>query len=743
MGSGITLLNPDNSERLFIYIPLDAFPLSIFALPIATPPQFGVRCRASARKGILRITYYVSRHDPGVKLRKLMTAHTVKNQIEDLREKLRYHERKYYVENQPQISDNEFDLIMKQLETLETEAPELITPDSPTQRVGGAVGFGERVQHYSSMLSLDNLFSPEELYDFDRRVRQTLPENRIEYVAELKIDGLGVSLVYENGLLTRGATRGDGAYGENVTANLRTIRSIPLRIAAIDSAPTIMEVRGEVFIPRDRMDDINRERIENEEAPFANPRNAAAGSVRLLDTSITASRPLDIFIYTVGYAEGVRLATHSETLSLLAGMGFKVNPSTECFTSIEGVIEYCRRQTEARENIAYDVDGVVVKVNSIAQQRELGSTAKSPRWAISCKFPARQATTRVRQIDVQVGRTGVLTPRAILEPVQLAGATITHATLHNEQDLHRKDVRVGDTVVLERSGDVIPKVISVVKERRNGTEKVFHLPNRCPACDSPVQRSTEEVAVRCVNSVCPMQLKRRIENFASRNALNIEGLGPAVITQLVETKLVASVADLYDLERSALIEFERMGEKSVDNLIREIEGSKRAPASKVLFGLGIMHVGQNVAELLIERFVSIDALAAASVEEIAGIHGIGPKLAESVCQFFRQAANQELLQRLKDAGLQWAADKGLPSDISKESFFTGKTFVLTGTLSQMARSEASKKIKERGGKTTSSVTSKTDCVIAGEAPGSKYDRAKELGIQILSEEEFLAKLPPL
>ena len=670
-----------------------------------------------------------------------MTTQSIENQIGKLREKLRYHEHKYYVENQPEISDEDFDSMMTQLEALEAESPELIVPDSPTQRVGGAVGFGERVQHYSSMLSLDNTFSPEELYDFDRRVRQMLPEEEVEYVAELKIDGLGVSLVYESGILTRGATRGDGEYGENVTANLRTIRSIPLRIASMDPIPTLMEVRGEVFIPRDCMDGINRERVENEEAPFVNPRNAAAGSIRLLDVSITASRPLDIFVYTLGYAEGIEIGTHSESLARLVEMGFKVNPSTECFSSIEGVIDYCHRHTAERENIPYDVDGVVVKVNSIVQQNELGSTAKSPRWAVSCKFPARQTTTRVLDIDVQVGRTGVLTPRATLEPVQLAGATITHATLHNEQDLHRKDVRVGDTVVLERSGDVIPKVISVVKEKRDGTEKVFHLPERCPACDSPVQRSTEEVAVRCVNSDCPMQLKRRIESFAWRSTLNIEGMGPAVIAQLVDSGMVKSVADLYDLKKADIVEFERMGEKSADNLIREIEGSKSVPAAKVLFGLGIMHVGQSVAELLLERFSSIDALAAAGVEEIASIHGIGPKLAESVCHFFQQTANQQLLQRLKDAGLQWARDKSVPSDIPQESFFTGKTFVLTGTLSQMGRSEASKKIKECGGKTTSSVTSKTDCLIAGESPGSKYDRAVELEVEILTEEEFVAKLP--
>ncbi len=670
-----------------------------------------------------------------------MTTQSIENQLNRLRDKLRYHEHKYYVENQPEISDADFDLMLKELETLEAEAPELITPDSPTQRVGGAVGFGERVRHYSSMLSLDNTFSPEELTDFDRRVRQMLPEEAVEYVAELKIDGLGVSLVYEDGMLTRGATRGDGEYGENVTANLRTIRSIPLRVASIDSSPTLMEVRGEVFIPRDCMDGINRERVENDEAPFVNPRNAAAGSVRLLDASITASRPLDIFIYTLGYAEGIEIGTHSESLALLVEMGFKVNPSTECFPSIEEVIDYCHRQTAERENIAYDVDGIVVKVNSIAQQTELGYTAKSPRWAVSCKFPARQTTTQVLDIDVQVGRTGVLTPRAILDPVHLSGATITHATLHNEQDLHRKDVRVGDTVVLERSGDVIPKVISVVKEKRDGTEKVFHLPDHCPACDSPVQRSTEEVAVRCVNSECPMQLKRRIESFAWRSALNIEGMGPAVITQLVDTGMVTSVADLYDLQRTDLMKIERMGEKSADNLIREIEGSKSVPAARVLFGLGIMHVGQSVAELLLDRFSSIDALAAAGVEEIASIHGIGPKLAESVCHFFQQPANQQFLQRLKDAGLQWEADDSPAPDISQESFFTGKTFVLTGTLSQMARSEASKKIKECGGKTTSSVTSKTDFLVAGESPGSKYDRAVELGVDILTEEEFVAKLP--
>jgi DNA ligase (NAD+) len=589
------------------------------------------------------------------------------------------------------------------------------------------------------MLSLDNTYSPEELYDFDQRVRKALPDRSVAYVTELKIDGLGVALLYEDGRLARGATRGDGEYGEDVTANLRTLRTIPLRLTPIKTMPSILEVRGEVFIPRERLDEVNRQRVAEDQAPFANARNAAAGSVRLLDSSITASRPLDIFIYTLGYAEGIEITKHTEALALLADLGFKMNPYTEAHPSIEEVITYCRQWTADREKIPYDTDGIVVKVDSLQQQEMLGTTAKSPRWAIACKFPARQVTTQIEAIEVQVGRTGVLTPVAILSPVQLAGATITHATLHNEQELIRKDVRVGDTVFLERSGDVIPKIITVLTDQRKGDEKVFRLPDRCPVCETPVQRSEDEAAIRCVNVACSAQLKRRIEHFASRNALNINGLGPAIVEQLVGFGLIHDVADLYALRQEDLVSLERMGEKSAENLMNAVEASRSIPVAKVLFGLGIPHVGANVAQLLIDHFSSIDALADASIEDIESIHGIGPQIAESIVHFFSQPRVQEFLKRLKDVGLQWAAESSELTETA-DSIFAGKTFVLTGSLSTMTRSEASDKIKERGGRVSSSISQKTDYLIAGESAGSKYDRAVELNIPILTEEAFTEKL---
>jgi DNA ligase (NAD+) len=669
-----------------------------------------------------------------------MANESISEQIETLRARLRYHERKYFIDDRPEISDGEYDRMFKALEQLEAEYPGMITSDSPTQRVGGGVELGTRVRHRLRMLSLDNTFKPEELHDFDQRVRRALPEQKIEYVTELKIDGLGVSLLYEDGVLVRGATRGDGEYGEDMTANLRTIRSIPLRLMPIENMPSTLEVRGEVFIPKDRLDEINRERVQNGETPFANARNAAAGSVRLQDASITASRPLDIFVYTLGYAEDMAFTTHSEALELLDAMGLKLNPYTETHPSIEAVVDYCHRWTAQRDSIPYDTDGIVVKVNSIAQQIELGATAKSPRWAIASKFPAHQAVTKIRSIGVQVGRTGVITPVAILEPVQLAGATITNATLHNEQDIIRKDIRVGDSIVLERSGDVIPKVVSVLTEKRDGTEEIFRLPDRCPSCNEPVHRSDTEAAIRCVNSACSMQLKRRIQHFASRNALNIDGLGSAMSEALVDNGLVQDVAGLYTLQKSELVALERVGEKSADNLLHAIEANKGESTAKVLFGLGILHVGENVAELLLEHFASIDALAEASVEEIAGIRGIGPQIAESVAGFFERPMNRELLKRLKDAGLKWAVDAG-PDPVS-ESFFADKTFVLTGALSTMTRSEASNQIRALGGKVTPSVSKSTSALIVGDSPGSKYNRAQELGVPVLTEEEFVAKLKP-
>ncbi len=668
-----------------------------------------------------------------------MTNDSIQNQVEALREQICYHERKYFIDDQPEISDQEYDQLMKELERLEVAHPEFIIPDSPTQRVGGATTLGTSVPHRRQMLSLDNTYSPEELYDFDQRVRKTLPDQPIAYVTELKIDGLGVALLYEAGRLVRGATRGDGEYGEDVTANLRTVRTIPLRLNSERSIPTVLEVQGEVFIPRDRLDEVNRQRIEEDQAPFANARNAAAGSVRLLDSTITASRPLDIFIYTLGYAEGIEIGKHTEALALLAGLGFKMNPYTAAHSSIEEVVAYCRQWTADREAIPYDTDGIVVKVDSLQQQEALGSTAKSPRWAIACKFPARQVTTQIEAIEVQVGRTGVLTPVAILSPVQLAGATITHATLHNEQELIRKDVRVGDTVFLERSGDVIPKITGVLADQRKGTEKIFRLPDHCPVCETPVQRSEDEAAIRCVNVGCSAQLKRRIEHFASRNALNIDGLGPAIVEQLVGVGLIHDVGDLYALKQADLVSLERMGEKSAENLINAIESSRDIPVAKVLFGLGIHHVGANVAELLIDHFSSIDALADASIEDIESIHGIGPQIAKSIVDFFSQPRVQEFLKQLKDAGLQWAAESSELTEISA-SIFVGKTFVLTGSLSTMTRSEASDKIKERGGKVSSSVSQNTDYLIAGESPGSKHDRAVQLGVPILTEQEFTKEL---
>ena len=667
-----------------------------------------------------------------------MTNSSISDRLEALREKLRYYERKYFVDDQPEISDLEFDQMMKGLSQLESEHPELITPDSPTQRVSGAVAFGVRVRHYGAMLSLDNTYHPDELYDFDQRVKRGLSGESVTYVTEMKIDGLGVALLYEDGKLVRGATRGDGEYGEDVTANLRTIRAIPLKLNPSGQMPSRLEARGEVFIPKDRLDAVNRQRVENGEAPFANARNAAAGSVRLLDPAITASRPLDIFIYALGYAEGVEITGHTEALTLLGGLGFKLNPNTETHESIEGVMAYCRRWIDQRDSLPYDADGIVVKVNSLAQQAALGATAKSPRWAIACKFPAQQITTRIESIEVQVGRTGALTPVAVLSAVQLAGATITHATLHNEQELIRKDIRVGDTVVVERSGDVIPKITAVLTEKRTDLAPVFRLPDRCPACDTPVQRSTEEAAVRCANPTCPAQLKRRIQHFTSRNALNIDGLGQATVEQLVNSEQIHDVANLYTLQKADLLSLERMGEKSADNLLRAIESSKKVPAAKVLFGLGILHVGANVAEALIEQFGDIDALSAATEADIEAIHGLGARIAGSITRFFRQPNNQDLLKRLKTAGLQWSVEKA--DAALSDGFFTDKVFVLTGVLSTMPRSEAAAKIKSRGGKVTTSVSRNTDFLIAGESAGAKYDRAAQLGVSILTEDEFVEKL---
>ena len=667
----------------------------------------------------------------------------MRTEIDALRALIRYHEHQYYIENLPEISDADFDALMKELVELEaaTEAP--IPPDSPTQRVGGGAVLGTRLQHRTPMLSLNNSYDENELREFAERIDRLLEGAPVEYVTELKIDGLGVSLIYENSVFTQGLTRGDGEYGEDVTDNLRTIRSVPLRLVETETAaPPVLEVRGEVFLPKDCLGDINVQREAAGEQPFANPRNAAAGSLRLLDASITASRPLDIFLYTLNYAEGTEFTTHTESLENMKTWGFKCNPHTIPHKSIEDVQNYYERWIEKRHELPYETDGIVVKVNNFSQQRELGTTSKYPRWAVAYKFNAQQAITTIEDIDVQVGRTGVLTPVAILKPVTLAGATITNATLHNAQEIQTKDIRVGDRIVLERAGDVIPKVVEVLTTDRSGDLDPFEFPERCPACDTPVQRTEKEVAIRCVNVACVAQLKRRIAHFASRNALQIEGLGPAKIDQLVDNALVRDVADLYALEVEPLSKLERMGIPSARNLVHQIEQSKEVPAEKLLFGLGIFHVGEAVAELLIEQFLSLDALGRATQDEIESVSGIGPQIAASVFNFFSH--NQLLLDKLRAAGLHCftvAAESNRPdAGIATDSFFSGKTFVVTGSLEGMTRSEASNEIKSRGGRVTSSVTRKTDYLVAGEGAGSKYTKAEELDIPILTAADFFEKL---
>lgn len=653
-------------------------------------------------------------------------------EIERLREEIRRHEWLYYVENAPEISDFEFDQLMKRLETLELEHPELITPDSPTQRVGGvpASSFAT-VEHRVPMLSLDNTYNADELREFDRRVRKLCPD--AEYVCELKIDGLAVSLLYEEGIFIRGATRGDGTLGEDVTANLRTIRSIPLRL---NRPIPRLEARGEVYIPPSKLAEINAERQQNGEPPFANPRNAAAGSIRLLDPLLTARRPLDIFVYGVGEIEGLSPETHIQTLQLLRELGFKTNPHTQLCPDIHEVITYCEFWTKNALHLDYETDGVVVKVNAFVHQHQLGTTSKSPRWAISYKFPASRGETIVREIQVHVGRTGVLTPRAVLEPVEIGGVTISSATLHNADEIERLDIRVGDTVVLERAGGVIPHILGVVLAHRPSNTSRFVMPTHCPACGSEVIRLADAVAYRCVNPHCPAQQKRRIEHFASREAMNIEGLGTVLVNQLVERGFVHDVGDLYALTAPQLKTLERIGDKSAQNLLTHIAQSKKNDPARLLYGLGIPLVGEHVAHQLIEYTGSVETLAKMSAEEMSLIPGVGKVIAQSVAAFFSRPENQVLLQKLAQAGVRLSSK---PPE-KKEKPLAGKTFVLTGALPHLSRTEATELIRRAGGRVTDSVSKKTDYVVVGENPGSKRDRALTLGIPLLDETEFLALL---
>jgi DNA ligase (NAD+) len=661
---------------------------------------------------------------------------SIETEIRKLREEVLRHEELYYVHDRPEISDVEYDALVERLRRLEEEHPEFQTPDSPTLRVGGrpAEGFSEYV-HRRPMLSLENSYNIEDLRAFDERCRKLADGRTFEYVAELKIDGLSISAHYEDGVLVRGVTRGDGRVGEDVTQNVRTIRSIPLRLKDERGTLGETEVRGEAYLSRKAFERINSEREEADEVKFANPRNAAAGTIRQLDPKVVARRRLDLFAYDVLSGERKPFATHWEALERLEAAGFSVNPHRALCASIEEVIEFCNRMEAERDRLEYEIDGVVVKVNSTALQDEFGATTKAPRWAIAYKYPARQATTKVEDIIVQVGRTGALTPVAVLTPVQLAGTVVARATLHNEDEIKRLGLRIGDWVNIEKSGEVIPKILSVVESRRVGGEKPFLLPKDCPVCGGMVIRPEGEVVSRCTAADCPAQLKQNILHFAGRRAMRIEGLGNALVEQLVDGKMVRDVADLYKLKLEDVAALERKAEKSASNLLAQIETSKTRELAQLVYGLGIRHVGERTAAILSRHFRSLERLGAATVEELDDIHEIGLTVAESVRDWFSDEGNLDLCRRLREAGVRTEVAGGTGATDADETF-AGKQFVLTGRLETLTRDEARALIEARGGRVTSTVSKKTDYVVAGEEAGSKLDKAQALGVEVIDEEKL-------
>ena len=667
-----------------------------------------------------------------------MTREEAQKRIEDLREEINYHNYRYYVLDDPIISDAQYDALMRELQQLEAQFPDLITPDSPTQRVGAppAEEFGT-VPHTVPMLSLDNAMDEAEMREFDERVRRGLglgADAKVEYVCEPKIDGAAVELIYENGRFTLGSTRGDGYTGEDITNNLRTVRTIPLRLVTREVAPPQrLEVRGEVFMNLKDFERFNKGREMNGEPLFANPRNAAAGSLRQLDPNITAQRPLDIFCYGVGQVIGHAFETHWEILQTLRKWGLKVNDLSQIHNGVDEVIAYHQRMAEQREKLDYEVDGVVVKVNRLDQQAILGEKTRSPRWAIAFKFEARQAVTRIIEIVAQVGRTGAVTPVSVMEPVEVGGVTVSRATLHNQDEIDRKDVRVGDWVVIQRAGDVIPEVVKVIKERRTGEEKPYRLPDKCPVCGGKVVRPPGEAVARCVNAACPAQLKEHIRHFASKLAMDIDGLGDKLVEQLVDKGPVKDVADLYTLKKEQLAELERMGEKSAQNIIDAIERSKKAKLDRFLYALGIRHVGEHMARVLAQHFRSLDRLMKATEEELLSIDGVGPEVAESVASFFSEKRNIDLIHRLQKNGIEVESLE----ELSRDDKLKGKTLVFTGVLSRMSRHEAEQLVEQLGGRAASSVSRNTDFVVVGENPGSKAARARALGVPMITEKEFL------
>ena len=659
-----------------------------------------------------------------------------RERIEQLRDELRRHEHLYYVRSAPEIGDEEYDRLERELKDLEDRYPDLVTPDSPTQRVGERPSEEfPAFTHRVPMLSLDNTYSEEELREFQARILRMVGARDMEYVAELKVDGLSMALHYDQGRFTRGVTRGNGIRGDDVSPNVRAIKAVPLVLSGSD-VPAALEARGEVFFPRARFEAMNREREEREEEPFANPRNAAAGTIKSLDPRVTASRGLDLFIYSVAHLEGATVRSQWEALQRLRGWGLKTNPESRLCRGLDEVLGYCEEWREKRDTLGYQIDGIVVKVNSFALQDELGFTSKFPRWAIAYKYPARQATTVVRSIEVYVGRTGKLTPVAQLEPVPLAGSTVARATLHNEEEVARKDVRVGDTVTIEKGGDVIPKVVQVVEAKRPEGTVPWVPPATCPVCGADAVKPEGEVDRRCPNASCPAQIEQRLQHYAGRGAMDIEGLGDALVHQLVEKGMVEDFADLYRLRLEDLVVLERMAEKSGQNLLAQIEGSKARELRRLLFGLGIRFVGERAAMLLARHFRSLAALGRATAEEIDEIYEIGPTVAQSVQEWFAQEENQALVRRLAEAGVGTEE----PEAAASSRAFQGMQFVLTGALERMTRDEAKAAIESRGGRVTTTVSKKTAYVVVGKDPGSKRDRAEELKVPILSEEDLQKKL---
>jgi len=661
-----------------------------------------------------------------------------RREIERLRAEIERHNYLYHVLDRPEISDAEYDRLFRRLIELEEEHPELVTPDSPTQRVGAppAEGFAP-VPHAIPMLSLANAFDEDELRDFDRRVRELLGVDSVRYVAEPKLDGLSVELVYRDGRFVRGSTRGDGRVGEDVTSNLRTIRSIPLRLRPADgTVPALLEVRGEVYIEKADFASLNEERRREGLAPFANPRNLAAGSLRQLDPKITAQRPLKAFFYDIGRAEGIAITTQTALLSTLPRLGLRANPLYRVCDGIEGAISFYRELEEGRDALPYEADGVVVKVDDFAARRIAGEVSRSPRWAIAAKFPAEEGISRLVDIEVSVGRTGVLTPVAILEPVRVRGVEITSATLHNADEIERKDIRIGDYVVVQRAGDVIPQVVRPLPERRTGKERAFVMPNACPVCGSEIVRLEGEVAHRCLNTACPARIKQSLLHFASKEGLDIDGLGEKAVDRLVERGLVSRLGDLFRLDRETIASLERFGPKSAENLASALERAKRTTLSRFLFALGIPGVGSHIAEVLARRFGTIDRVTSATEENLIAIPEIGPETAAAIVRFFANAENKRTIGDLLSVGLE------IGSDLSAGGGgpLAGRRFVLTGTLASMSRDEAIARINEAGGRVTGSVSRKTDFVVVGRDPGAKAQRAIELGVTTLTEEEFLRLL---